>query len=41
MKKSYMPPAVRCRTTSLEHLFLASALGDFGENVIFDEEEQP
>ena len=41
MKKYYETPAGRCNTTDLEHLFLASALGDFDENVIFDEEEQP
>ena len=41
MKKYYETPAVRCKTTCPERMFLASALADFGENVIFDEEEQP
>ena len=41
MKKTYFPPAVRCKAMCPERMFLASALGDFGENVIYDEEEQP
>ena len=41
MKKYYETPAVRCKTTDPERLFLASALADFDENVIFNEEEEP
>jgi hypothetical protein len=41
MKKNYLTPAVRCKMTDLERKFLASALADFDENVIYDEEEQP
>ena len=41
MKKTYLIPAVRCKTICPERTFLASALADYGENVIYDEEEQP
>lgn len=41
MKKAYLTPAVRCKTTDWERLFLASALADFDENLIYEEEEEP
>lgn len=41
MKKNYVTPAVRCKSMCPEKYFLATALVDFDENVIYDEEEQP
>lgn len=38
MKKVYFTPAVRCKSMRPEHTFLASALADFDENTIYDEE---
>ena len=40
MKKNYSEPATRCREMSLEEGFLASALVDMDEIMIYDEEAQ-
>jgi len=40
MKQVYLAPAVRCSTVLPEKVFLASALVDFDEQVIYEEEEQ-
>ena len=38
MKKVYSTPAVRCKSILAELTFLGSALADFDENTIYDEE---
>jgi len=40
MKKFYFTPAIRCREFSAEQQFLASALVDMDEIMIYDEEAQ-